>query len=136
MSEATIIDGVLTERTMSARMRKRWERKYCTERDSYLWGQKRLVTPVLIPVVFGDGKQALAIRPIATRLSHYVLAIDSTIKVEGGGVHDFIDQFYDAIEGRFGSCCCENCNGEFENVEVFEEWPIPCLNTGSEWWRL
>lgn len=101
------------------------------------------MTPVLVPVVYGDGLQVLAMRPIITRRSHYVIAIDSNIRVHAGDVHEITDSIYETLDELFGNCGCSECGGDpipndtggwKENALIFKQWPTPCLNGGTEWW--
>lgn len=138
--------------TMPARRQRELRQRFCQRQASYLWGDKRIITPVLIPVIWGDGRKIIALRPIVTRQSHYVIAGDSswTISDRHGQYATFRehlkDGIYDEIEELFGECGCADC-GYFENREereaaagivdlVFKQWPTPCLSGGCEWWQL
>lgn len=124
----------LTRRPMDRRLRTALERAFCREQESYLWAQRRIVKPVLLPVVYGDGRQIVAVRPINTRLSHYVVAVDSSITLPHGTMHDLIDHIYEDLEDEFGMCI--HCIDEDEEIDPFAEWPAPCIEGGSEWWLL
>jgi hypothetical protein len=135
----------LKARKMSKRMQEQIRKQFCRRQASYLWGKKRILTPELLPFVFGDGKQVLAVRPIRTRREHFVVLIDSSVKVYSGGVHDIIDDIYELHMNTFGCCSCQDCGGEpidddddcdKENAMLFSQWPIICRNTGCEWWLL
>lgn len=130
---------------MPAVMQQDWRDRYCRRQASILWGKKRVITPELVPIVYGDGLQALAVRPIITRLSHYIIAIDSGVKIESGGFHYAKDQVYADIEELFGQCHCQECGGDAipgddtgweMNRRIFAQWPTPCLSMGTEWWLL
>jgi hypothetical protein len=111
-------------------------RRYCRRQANYLWGQKRIVKPVLLPVQFGDGKQIIALRPICTRTHHYVVAINSTPNWFGRDcpdtLHDELDAIYESLGERFGECSSENDPPD----DAFKEWPALCLDGGTEWWNL
>lgn len=106
---------------------------------SLLWTTKRIITPVLLPFVFGDGKLIMAVRPIITRREYFVVAVSSTLS-RAAHLHDLIDDIYEVHEEHFGSCQCVECGGEVEthnNGQIrFDQWPVICLNGGCEWWEL
>lgn len=117
------------------------ERSHCQRQASYLWGQKRIVKPELVPFEFGNGKRLIAIRPIATRRAHYVVAIDDSWDLnDDGGLREYLDQIYETIEDHFGRCWCESCaepeDGERLPETGHECWPAICLEVGTEWWPL
>lgn len=117
----------------------RLRRRYCRKQASWLWGQKRIVTPVLVPCQFGNGRRVIALRPISTRLSHYVVAIDDGWDLNADdGLRSHLDEIYEEIEDAFGHCGCEECveDGERPSGLPFDDWPAPCLNLGTEWWEL
>lgn len=122
---------------MSPQRKGRLRSVYCRRQASYLWGDRRIITPELLPVEFGDGRQLIAVRPLNPRRSHYVVAVDSSLRVWAGDIHDVIDQVYEELETYFGHCGCEECYSEGKPWPItFKQWPIPCFNLGTEWWRL
>lgn len=128
-------DNRLAVRRIARRRVARLLDTYCMRQASYLWGRKRIIKPVLLPVQFGDGKQIIAIRPIATRTHHYVVAIHSTPDLDdrdGWTLHDDLDAIYDEIISHFGKCCCE----DDDQHDPFKAWPAICLEVGCEWWQL
>lgn len=116
--------------------------RYCRKQASWLWGQKRIITPELVPWRFGNGRLVIAIRPIATRRSHYVVAVDDRWDLNAdGGLREHLAEIYGAIEDWFGHCWCEAClddpdKGEQAAMSPHSCWPAPCFNTGTEWWEL
>ncbi len=138
------IDHETPTRRMHGNMANRLRREFCGEQQSYLWGEKRMVVPQLLPVVFGDGKQIIAIRPIVTRLSHYVVAVDSswTLNVPWrpwkATIRDHLPKIYEELENWFGMCKCEECRDlDEESVDCPHKcWPRPCFQIGTEWWGL
>lgn len=116
--------------------------RYCGRQASWLWGRKRIVTPELVPWQFGNGRRVIAIRPIATRRSHYVVAVDDRWDLNAdGGLREHLDEIYRAIEDWFGRCRCEECQDDSEAggqpaTSPHGCWPAPCLSGGTEWWAL
>lgn len=138
---------ITAARKISKRRQQRIRKRHCQEQDDYLWGQKRRVTPVLLPIQFGDGKQLVGLRPLSTRLHWYVIAIDSSIKdLDGDDFRDLVDQqLYVEIEEQFGRCHCESCFSEEDDHDgvlteddrdPFESWPAPCWQYGCHWWEI
>lgn len=144
-SEQTLLQRFVSRR-MSPQMASAWRRKYCNRQWSILWTRRRVITPELVPRVYGDGKQAIALRPIITRREHYVLAIDSSVQIYSGDFHDVLDTIYDDIEDIFGPCQCVECGEGFDVGNDpdgckacdarFKQWPVACFNGGTEWWPL
>lgn len=137
------IEGWLAHRPMSRQQQTAWRRKYCRRQLSILWTERRIIVPELVPVIWGDGQQVIAVRPINTRREHYIVAIDSGIRVESGDVHEIIDNVKEIIEELFGMCQCVECGGEEipndprgwkDLARTFKQWPTPCFNGGCEWW--
>lgn len=60
-------------RPLPAGLRRRLLDQFCRRQASYLWAQKRIITPVLVHARWGDGLQAVQLRPIITRTWHYVV---------------------------------------------------------------
>lgn len=123
------------------------KRKWCRRHTGTLWGRRRWVKPVLVPKIFGDGKVVIALRPIATRLHHYVVAIDSTWNLDNHcnfdlkpgqapqpELHDHLDEIYDAIIDHFGEVDTDE-DGE-RTGDSFKQWPAIDLSIGCEWTQL
>lgn len=129
----------IVHRPMSTYMQRKLTEKHCRRQASYLWGKKRFVTPQLLPFAWGNGRLVLAVRPIITRRSHFVVAIDSLFERELD-VHDLIDDIYEVHEDYFGPCRCVECGGDKEEHDDgdirFRQWPVICTNGGCEWWFL
>lgn len=116
-------------------------RVYCRRQANYLWGQKRIIKPVLLPIQFGDGRQLIALRPITTRTHHYVVAVNSVPDWFERGtplLHDHLDAIYQEIKEQFGDVTAWHMGDEPERGECdpFKEWPAICLDIGCEWWGL
>lgn len=134
----------LTQAPMSQRRQRELIQRFCQRQASYMWGERRMITPVLLPIVWGDGRKLIALRPIVTRQSHYVIAGDSrwTISDRHGRYATFREHLkngiYDEIEDRWGICKCPDCTGEEDREPdlVFKQWPTPCLSGGCEWWQI
>jgi hypothetical protein len=127
----------MQSRKMSGQMAAAIRRKHCRRQRSILWIKVRIVTPELLPIVYGDGKQIIALRPIITRREHVVLAVDSSIDLEHG-LNDYIDQIYQDHSEFFGQCCCAECVGDddLSTDDLFKQFPMMCFSHGSEWWQL
>lgn len=106
--------------------------RFCRRRKVRFWGHESGVTPVLIPVAFGDGKRRMWIEPAASRPHYYVFSGDSEWSLENYGPNpfcDYLEQVYQQIEERFG-----NSDDEREEGETRRQWERrtnwPALNTG------
>jgi len=116
--------------------------RYCRRQANYLWSQKRIIKPVLLPIQFGDGRQIIAVRQITTRTHHYVIAINSKpdwfTRECKDTLHDQMDAIYAEIEEQFGDITGWHTGDEPERgkCDPFKEWPAICLDIGCEWWRL
>lgn len=131
-------------RTMHANMRNRLVRGHCQQYRHRIHPHP-VIVPELIPIVFGDGKQIIAIQPIQTGRHYYVLAVDSEWSLTEPTPYDskirgHLDAIYDEIRDWFGYCNCHACDedtvvdGPGDDPEQY--WPAPCLDVGSYWWPL
>lgn len=134
---------------MPPRVQRQLRKRHCKRQESFLWGVPRIIVPELLPIIFGDGLKALSVRPIVTRQSHYIVAIDSSIEVGKafGMVHDIMDDVKEQLSLHFGYCQCSECTGDKpaeddpdgvkESSAKFASWPNdPCFEIGCEWWEL
>lgn len=88
-----------------------------TPHMAWLWhkGDARLIRPVLIEQVFGDGLQLFGFTTINSRPNYYVIQGDSRWSDDwmldgyGGGFGDHVDEVYDAIENEWGPSHCGEC---------------------------
>jgi hypothetical protein len=131
--------------SMTSNRRRYLQSRFCRRQASYLWSEKRIIKPVLLPIKFGDGKQVIAVRPITTRTHHYVVAINSTPDWFERGqketLHDQMDAIYEEIGERFGDITGwylgdDQREAHLGKCDPFKEWPAICLDIGTEWWRL
>ena len=125
-----------TEKKMSRNIAAYLTRRFCRRKMNVVWGQRRgIVTPVLLPIAFGDGRQIIGLRPIMLRKSWYIIAIDSTMEV-GGNADDFRDlldeRIYPELEDRFS--LASRPDDEDEDYDFFAEWPAVQHECGHEWW--
>jgi hypothetical protein len=125
---------------LSPNRKRRLQAKFCRRQTNELWGKKRFVKPVLLPVQFGDGKQIIALRSLTTRRDHYVIAINSTPDLHKVGftLHDDLSAIYAEIQTYFGDCTQEYVDPEDgkKPINPFKAWPAICLDSGCEWWQL
>jgi hypothetical protein len=103
-------------------------------------GRKRIITPLLLPLEFGDGRQVIAIEPVVTGLSHYVVAVDWAWHLNNrDGLRAYLSYIYGELEAYFGACECEECR-EGEDRQWIESphdgWPRPCFQIGTRWWQM
>lgn len=127
---------------MAANRIKYLRSRHCRRQANYLWGRKRIIKPVLLPVQFGDGRQIIALRPITTRTHHYVIAVNSSPnwfnRETKETLHDQMDDIYAEIEDKFGNITRWYIGDDPERglCDPFKEWPAICLDIGCEWWNL
>lgn len=109
-------------------------KRFCRKQADYLWGQKRFVTPVLLPKQWGDGLQLIALRPIILRMAWYVIAIDSSMDI-GSGWRDLLDEeIYEELEDHFGRVTPED--QKEEGFDCHAAWPAVNHDCGHEWWQI
>ena len=125
-------------RKMHGNTRRRLKSAFCRREVVHLWGERRgIVRHALLPCVWGDGRQIIAYRPINTRLGHFVIAGDSSWRLDRGDLHDYADEIMRLIEEHFGECGCDECrDGGKPWPHIFKQWPTPCFSGGSEWWKI
>lgn len=110
-------------------------KRFCRKQADYLWGQKRLVTPVLLPTQWGDGCQIIALRPIILRMAWYVISIDSSMDLGSDEWRDLLDEeIYDELEDRFGRVTPED-DAE-DDFDCHAVWPAVNRDSGHEWWQI
>lgn len=116
---------------MTSLERKQWSKRYGTQRTVSFWGHDYRVTPVLVPVMFGDGKKPIWLQPLAGRPNYYVVAGHSSWDMDNGGA----DPFCDHLEEVYGEIESEWANSDDErwDVETKRQWEKrtswPALNT-------
>lgn len=106
----------------------------CTPYQVHFWGHEEIVTPCLVPTVYGDGKQIIALSPLNSRPQYYVVRIDSQWSLsndaqEGEVIYDHLEALYDAIEDAYGA-------NHDEDEEPWQPWPALDLNAGVTWFVL
>ena len=137
-------------RPMHGNMRRWMEAKFCSRREAVYgpWFSKRIVGRVkhtYLPWVWGDGRQIIGIRPVATSLGCYMIAGDSSWHLNNDdGLRAYLDDIYTLLEEQFGECHCEDCDSEYADefgpekygpYDIFREWPTPCFSVGTRWFR-
>jgi hypothetical protein len=102
------------------------------KQEALLWAQPRMIEPVFVPTILGNGDTLLALSPLNTRPNYYLIRIDSKwLDPENTDIiYDHLDEIYDAIEGHVGPREWEDDDGK----EHVEDWPAMNLDCGSSWW--
>ena len=103
-------------------------------RKMRLWGQESEEQVALCETILGDGEMLLAVQPLATRPTYYLIRVDSKWATsnydEGETVGDHMDEIYEAIEDDYGQLEVEDDNGEM----IEQPWPALDCGYGSSWW--
>ncbi len=121
------------------------------EREVEFWGQKYRITPLLVDVILGDGKQLVGVQPLDTRPNYYVIRVDSSWGTNNFGNGELfcehIEEVYDAIEDQFGererrreSLIYEEGvppeEADLANYENELGWPALSLSSGVAWFEM
>ena len=100
-----------------------------------LWGKKSEEQIALCGSVLGNGKMLLAVQPLASRPTHYLIRVDDRWAVSsydaGDTVSNHMEEIYDAIEDDFGRLEIEGDDGEM----IEQPWPALDCGYGCSWWE-
>lgn len=124
---------------ISQQLRERWTRK----QTASLWGQPHEIEPYLVEKHFGDGMQLVAITPLNTRPSYYLVLVDSKWWMDSfhyyrhgeddrnpeDHIAEHIDDICEGIEDEVGPKWFEDDDGK----EVEAEWPALDDSAGVAW---
>lgn len=107
------------------------------EEEQVLWGQVYRGTPRLVSEVFGDGKQWVGWRPLASRPNYYVVRVDSRWNLSNWGrgepLSDHITDIYQAVEDEFGSADCSSCGEIFGDGDGHCDECADMTASDAEW---
>jgi hypothetical protein len=110
---------------------------------TFLWGQRRFVTPRLVSEVFGNGRLLLGLRPIMFRPYYFVVRIDSGWSISNWDQEnpmtpsEWLDEIYDSIECEFVEWPWARVYGlHWTELEGDENDSRIHFSDGCEWWEM
>lgn len=130
-------------RPLGTRIASDLKRRFCKRQIDQLYGQRRFVTPELVPFRWGNGRQIIGIRPLILRRSWYVVAIDNRMQIgRPTGCFDEDDEFrellddsiYPEIEEYFGRVDWDE--SQTDEFDAHAAWPMVNHEVGHEWFCL
>jgi len=120
---------------------------YTRARQIRHWGTTYTVTPAVVDVKLGNGRQLLAVTPLNTRPNYYLIRVSSAWI--GDKIHDHLDEIYDAIIDQYGEKEREReyliedlrergieptaANTDLAGNEDRLDWPVLSLDSGCAW---
>lgn len=135
----------------TSELRKRIE----VDRPTNWWGCECICSPRFVEATFGDGRQLVAIQPLNTRPSYYVIRVDSRWGLRGGDIWwDNLDDIYEAISDEWGEKERERYrliedmaeqgifpgdpryNDDLTGNEDRLDWPVASWDAGAGWWHI